>query len=1084
MSRLDAADPAWYHALTLRERMAPAAQQPIADPAIDLGRAQQRMQDWKAQPPFQDAACFAQRLAQDGLDEALFLRLLGEPIAAVRDRALQPPAWLCALAAGLSQDSSDVPPFSLAALMQQNETAGFLQATVPLIAAGCQRLQAEIAAMAEQYPHIPFDRRKIIDLLLANLLPALLMTLGRTLVLELNVARMRGQLQGTTPAERFLSFIQLLEQPETTVALFQEYPILARQVVLRIDTWVTFSLEFLGHLCADWLAVRAQFTPTAEPGLLATISGNAGDLHHGGRAVLIATFESGLRLVYKPRAMGVDVHFQTLLGWLNDRSDLPPFQCLKVIDRSSYGWVEFVEARPCTTPAEIERFYQRQGAYLALLYALEAVDFHYENLIAAGEHPILIDLESLFHPKLVNLHTQQAARLAGSMLAHSVLRIGLLPLWMWMTEDSDGIDLSGLGAQDGQLTPGPVLQWDAIGTDTMHVVRKRAEMPGGQNRPTLNGRDVDVQEYSAALTVGFIRMYSLLIEQRAALLAPDGPLACFANDDVRVIARPTHMYGKLQSESLHPDLLRDGLEREQFFDRLWVGAVAQPELIPLIPSERFDLFHGDIPLFTSYPNARSLWNSVGEEIPNMFNESAMAAATRRIRQLDPQDMERQSWFIRASLATLSLAPHATRPLQRAVGARAPAAEGRPVTREQLLTVACEVGDRLATLALHGENDISWLGMTFVNRSRWWLTPIGVDLYAGISGVALFLGYLGAIVGQARYTELAQRGIATVCGQLEELRRFQLGVGGFTGWGSLIYTLTHLGTLWDMPALWNHIDTVLEWLPAQIDQDKQYDIIGGSAGCIASLLGLYRCRPREETLALAIQCGDRLVAEARPMQQGIAWMFNLGRSQPLTGFAHGTAGIATALLELAAASGIERFRAAGLAALAYERSQFSAEVGNWPDLRDPELSGFVLPAGQQAFGTAWCHGAPGIGLGRLQLLPILDDATIRAEITIAVQTTLSQGFGANHSLCHGDLGNLELVVEAGRRLGRPDWLAQAEQRTASIFDHIAEQGWLCGVPLGVETPDLMMGIAGIGYGCLRLAEPERIPRVLQLEAPRR
>jgi lantibiotic modifying enzyme len=132
--------------------------------------------------------------------------------------------------------------------------------------------------------------------------------------------------------------------------------------------------------------------------------------------------------------------------------------------------------------------------------------------------------------------------------------------------------------------------------------------------------------------------------------------------------------------------------------------------------------------------------------------------------------------------------------------------------------------------------------------------------------------------------------------------------------------------------------------------------------------------------------------------------------------------------------------------------------------------------------AWCHGAPGIGLGRLQIQPILNDPTTRDEIAVAVQTTLHQGFGSNHSLCHGDLGNLMLVVEAGRRLNRPDWCAQADIQTASILARIAEQGWICGVPLGVETPDLMKGIAGIGYSCLRLAEPKQVPLVLWLEGP--
>ena len=35
---------------------------------------------------------------------------------------------------------------------------------------------------------------------------------------------------------------------------------------------------------------------------------------------------------------------------------------------------------------------------------------------------------------------------------------------------------------------------------------------------------------------------------------------------------------------------------------------------------------------------------------------------------------------------------------------------------------------------------------------------------------------------------------------------------------------------------------------------------------------------------------------------------------------------------------------------------------------------------------------------------------------------------------------------------------------------------------VESPGLMTGLAGIGYGLLRLAEPTRMPSVLVLEPP--
>src|SRR5262249_56393171 len=95
----------------------------------------------------------------------------------------------------------------------------------------------------------------------------------------------------------------------------------------------------------------------------------------------------------------------------------------------------------------------------------------------------------------------------------------------------------------------------------------------------------------------------------------------------------------------------------------------------------------------------------------------------------------------------------------------------------------------------------------------------------------------------------------------------------------------------------------------------------------------------------------------------------------------------------------------------------------------------------------------------------------------------EGFGGDVALCHGDLGNLELVVQAGERLGDPRWRLQSDRLAALILESIDREGWRCGVLLGVESPGLMTGLAGIGYGLLRLAEPTCVPSVLVLEPPR-
>ncbi|MFL5694594.1 MAG: lanthionine synthetase LanC family protein [Ktedonobacteraceae bacterium] len=60
--------------------------------------------------------------------------------------------------------------------------------------------------------------------------------------------------------------------------------------------------------------------------------------------------------------------------------------------------------------------------------------------------------------------------------------------------------------------------------------------------------------------------------------------------------------------------------------------------------------------------------------------------------------------------------------------------------------------------------------------------------------------------------------------------------------------------------------------------------------------------------------------------------------------------------------------------------------------------------------------------------------------------------------------------------------QVQHLTAMLLDSIERHGWLTGVPLRVETPGFMTGIAGTGFALLRLACAEQIPSVLLLAPP--
>jgi len=1066
----------WFQALTLTERVASlrAAGEGAVEPLPDGALAVRRLQRWQSQPPFADRALFGRRLAMDGVSETDLLTLLGEPLPRVRDRCATPPPWLSELAGAFSRPGSELHPLPRA--FGDERSASFFDVIAPVLSRAVDRLRREVATLARSREALPFDPATAVEICAAQLPPALMMMISRTLVLELNVARLEGELTGDSPEERFQTFVRRLRQPDVALALLQEYPVLARQVVSCLQQWVTASAEFLQRLCADWDSIRATFDASGDPGPLVELDG-AGDRHRGGRRVLIARFRSGLRLVYKPKSLAADRHFQELLAWLNERGAIPPFRTLHVLDRETYGWVEHVAPRGCTSAAEVRRFYECLGGYLALFYALEATDFHAENLLAAGEHPMPIDLEALFHPRLEKRVQQRADQAADHALGHSVLRVGLLPERMWGNEQSVGVDMSGMGRSEGQLTPFGVPQWKDQATDAMQLVRKRIPMPGTDNQPTLQSAAVNVLDHAEAIETGFRRVYELLLRHRDELLVEGGPIARFADDEVRVILRPTQTYGSLLRESFHPDVLRNALDRDCLLDRLWTQVELAPHLATVIPAERDDLLRGDIPMFVTRPRARDLWTSTGERLPDFFPEPGLASVHGQMQRLSDADLARQLWIIRASLATAATGPESVQRL-----AYAPPAAYGAVDPGRLLEKARAIGDRLETLAIPGEHDVTWLGLTLLDEQHWSLTPLGVDLYDGLPGVTLFLAYLGSVTGEERYSALARAALTTLRAQVTQMKGHLAMVGAFCGWGGIIHALTHLGTLWEEPALLAEAEGVVELLPELIGRDEHLDIIGGSAGCLIALLGLHRLRPSPGTLAAAVACGERLRSRAEPAPDGRGRAIRTsGGQRPLSGLSHGAAGMAWALLELAAATGDDRFRTTALALMTYERGLFSPRAENWLDLREWVVQG-QDPDEPDVCQTLWCHGAPGIGLARLCSRRHVDDPAIDAEITAALQTTVKRGFGYNHSLCHGDLGNLELLLHARDLPSLRSWGAELDRLTSGVVASIERDGWLCGNPLNVESPGLMTGLAGIGYGLLRIAAPDRVPSVLALALP--
>src|SRR5205807_8470975 len=86
-----------------------------------------------------------------------------------------------------------------------------------------------------------------------------------------------------------------------------------------IENWLSFSAEFLERLAADWDEIVKLFNVDPDSAMLVSAEAGAGDTHRHGRSVLIARFEGGFQLVYKPRAIAVDEHCQYFIRWANEK---------------------------------------------------------------------------------------------------------------------------------------------------------------------------------------------------------------------------------------------------------------------------------------------------------------------------------------------------------------------------------------------------------------------------------------------------------------------------------------------------------------------------------------------------------------------------------------------------------------------------------------------------------------------------------------------------------------------------------------------------------------------------------------------
>ena len=393
--------------------------------------------------------------------------------------------------------------------------------------------------------------------------------------------------------------------------LLDACPVLARLLCQSVDQWVRMTVALCRRFSQDFAELRTFFgwRISSAEGAVANLRTGLSDRHDGGQTVLGFILSSGERVIYKPRTVQPEIAFYDFVGWLNQCElslDLKTIGCL---DRVTHGWVEWVPAEVCQSDVEIERFYQRAGMLLAVLHALATTDIHCENLIASGEHPVVVDLETMLNESVRELQPNLTDDDTSPAAPPSVLTTSMLPQWQ-TAPDGRQFDMSALGSDNTQDPGIRASAWVAINTDQMMLADESTVSASDEHRARLAGRSVTVLDHLPQLIDGFKEVYEHLLANRERLLSDAQLLDRFDKLELRILVRSTVTYTRLHLHLLHPEFLRDGLDRsielEWLARPLSATPQPQPGRIRLYECERAAMENLDIPHF-----AASSWRNMG-----------------------------------------------------------------------------------------------------------------------------------------------------------------------------------------------------------------------------------------------------------------------------------------------------------------------------------------------------------------------------------------------------------------------------------------------------------------------------------------
>src|SRR5579871_3471728 len=218
-----------------------------------------------------------------------------------------------------------------------------------------------------------------------------------------------------------------------------------------------------------------------------------------------------------------------------------------------------------------------------------------------------------------------------------------------------------------------------------------------------------------------------------------------------------------------------------------------------------------------------------------------------------------------------------------------------------LEAAAGLGERLCRDAIWSGEECNWLGdfMEFTD-SGWQVVnrACGPEVYGGTGGIALFLAYLFSATQDEILKKTIEGAVVHAFSRLEQYDPVT-GFGFYSGLAGIAYVLMEAGeACGDERMLQRGLELLEELDKHEPSPEQTCDVVSGSAGVVPVQLKLHARYGTPFLLEAAIRHGDRILQAAVRSEEGWSWRTIVDpEMKNLTGFSHGVAGIAWALLEL-------------------------------------------------------------------------------------------------------------------------------------------------------------------------------------------